>query len=87
MMHFGQFKPLYQMIGNGCLLISLISMMEKRSFMIIVSKHNLIELNFDSIKIGDTEIKPVSSLRNLGALSDENLTTQNQIMNTCSTVF
>ena len=31
----------------------------KTEFMVIGSKHNLSKLNIHSIKIGDTEIKPV----------------------------
>lgn len=45
----------------------------KTEFMIIGSKHNLSKLNINSIKIGDAEIKAVSSLRNLGAMIDKNL--------------
>ena len=59
----------------------------KTEFMIIGSKHNLSRLNINSIKIGDTEIKPVTSLRNLGAMIDENLSMEHQITKTCSTAF
>ena len=59
----------------------------KTEFMIIGSKHNLSRLNITSIKIGDTEIKPVTSLRNLGAMIDENLSMEHQITKTCSTAF
>ena len=59
----------------------------KTEFMMIGSKHNLNKLNINSIKIGDTEIKPVTSLRNLGAMIDENLSMEHQITKTCSTAF
>ena len=59
----------------------------KTEFMIIGSKHNLSRLNINSIKIGDTEIKPVTSLRNLGSMIDENLSMEHQITKTCSTAF
>ena len=59
----------------------------KTELMIIGSKHNVSKLNISSIKIGDAEIKPVSSLRNLGAMIDENLSMENQIIKACSTAF
>ena len=59
----------------------------KTDFMIIGSKHNLNKLNANSIKIGDAEIKPVSSLKNPGAMIDENLSMVNQTIKTCSTAF
>ena len=56
-------------------------------FMIIGLKYNLSKLKIDPIKIGDAEIKPVCSLRNLGAMIDENLSMENQIATACSATF
>ena len=53
-------------------------------FMIIESQHK-IKLNINSIKVGDADIMPVSSLRNLRAMIDENLSMENQNTKTYST--
>ena len=59
----------------------------KTEFLIIGSKHQLNKITIDSIKIGDSEIKPVTSVKNLGVLIDNNLSMENHITKTCSIAF
>ena len=56
-------------------------------FLIIGSKHQLNKITIDSIKIGDSDIKPVPSVKNLGVLIDSNLSMENLITKTCSAAF
>ena len=59
----------------------------KTEFLIIGSKHQLNEITIDSIKIGDSEIEPVTSVKNLGVLIDNNLSMENHVTKTCSIAF
>ena len=59
----------------------------KTEFLIIGSKHQLNKITIDSIKIGDSEIKPVAGVKNLGVLIDNNLSMENHITKTCSIAF
>ena len=59
----------------------------KTEFLIIGSKHQLSQITIDSIKIGDSEIKPVTSVKNLGVLIDNNLSMESHITKTCSAAF
>ena len=59
----------------------------KTEFLIIGSKHQLSKITIDSIKIGDSEIKPVASVKNLGVLIDNNLSMESHITKTCSIAF
>ena len=59
----------------------------KTEFLIIGSKHQVDKITIDSIKIGDSEIKPVTSVKNLGVLIDNDLSMENHITKTCSIAF
>ena len=59
----------------------------KTEFLIIGSKHQLNKITIDSIKIGDSDIKPVTSVKNLGVLFDNNLSMENHTTKTCSAAF
>ena len=59
----------------------------KTEFLIIGSKHQLNKITIDSIKIGDSDIKPVTSVKNLGLLIDNNLSMENHSTKTCSAAF
>ena len=51
----------------------------KTEFLIIGSKHQLSKITIDSIKIGDSEKRPVTSVKNLGVLIDNNLSMESHI--------
>ena len=53
----------------------------------IGSKHQLNKITIDSIKIGDSEIKPVTSVTNLGVLIDNNLSMESHITKTYRAAF
>ena len=59
----------------------------KTEFLIISSKHQFNNITIDSIRIGDSEIKPVTSVKNLGVLIDNKLSIESHITKTCSAAF
>ena len=59
----------------------------KTEFLIIGSKHQLNKITIDSIKIGDSDIQPVTNVKNLGVLIDNNLSIENHVTKTCSIAF
>ena len=59
----------------------------KTEFLIIGSKHQLNIITINSTRIGDSEIKPIASAKNLGVVIDNNLSMGNQITKTCSIAF
>ena len=62
---------------------------EKTEFLIIGSRQQLSKLNISSIHVGASEIKPVGSVRNLGAWFDSFMTmsTRTHVGKVCSTAF
>jgi hypothetical protein len=59
----------------------------KTEFLIIGSRQQLAKINIDNIRVGSSEIKPVSSVRNLGAWFDSSMTMSTHIGKTCSKAF
>ena len=52
--------------------------------MIICSVHNHSKVNIPHIQVGDSEIQPVSVVRNIGAQLDEILSTRSQVNSLCN---
>ena len=59
----------------------------KTEFIIIGSHQQLSKVTIDSVKVGDSEIKPIESVRNLGAWFDKRMTMNVQVGKICSKSF
>ena len=59
----------------------------KTEFLIIGSRQQLSKVSIDSITIGASSVQPVSSVRNLGAWFDENLSMTTHVGKVCSKAF
>ena len=59
----------------------------KTEFLLIGSKKQLNKITIDSIRIGVSEIQPATSVKNLGAVIDSNLSMEKHITNTCNAAF
>ena len=59
----------------------------KTEFLIIGSRQQLSKVSIDSITIGSSSVQPVSSVRNLGAWFDENLSMTTHVGKVCSKAF
>lgn len=59
----------------------------KTEFLIIGSRQQLAKVNIDNIQVGSSEIKPASSVRNLGAWFDSSMTMNVHIGKVCSKAF
>ena len=59
----------------------------KTEFLIIGSKKQLNKVTIDSIRIGESEIQPATSVKNLGAVIDSNLSMEKHITKTCNAAF
>ena len=60
---------------------------DKTEFIIIGSRQQLLQINPCSIRIGSTNIKPVSHVRNLGSWFDSNFSMCAHISNSCGAAF
>jgi len=56
-------------------------------FMIIGSRQQLVKISVESVTVSGTTIKPIISLRNLGAWFDQNMTMSDHIGRICSRAF
>ena len=59
----------------------------KTEFLIIGTRQQLSKISIQSIKIGQTEVFPVASARNLGTWVDSHLDMGIHITKTCSSAF
>ena len=59
----------------------------KTEFIVIGSRQQLAKLQFDSIKVGDSVVKMVESVRDLGAYLDNTLSMECHIDSKCSAAF
>ena len=59
----------------------------KTEFLIIGTRQQLSKVSIQTIKIGQTEVSPVASARNLGIWFDTHLDMETQITKTCSSAF
>ena len=59
----------------------------KTEFIIIGSRQQLDKIQFDSIKVGDSYVKAVDSVRDLGAFLDNTLSMESHIDSKCSAAF
>lgn len=55
----------------------------KTEFLLIGSRQQLAKVSIDSIKVGDADIIPVSSVRNLGSWFDSSMDMSTYISKTC----
>ncbi|XP_068738659.1 uncharacterized protein [Montipora capricornis] len=55
--------------------------------LIIGSKHQLSKVSIDSIKVGDSQIKPSEAVRNLGSWFDSHMNMNVQVGKICSKAF
>ena len=60
---------------------------DKTEFLIIGSKQQLLMTNPCSIRVGFTNIKPVSEVRNLGSWFDSNFSMSTHISKSCGAAF
>ena len=60
---------------------------DKTEFLIIGTRQQLSKVSIQSIKIGQTEVSPVASARNLGTWFDTHLDMGTHITKTCSSAF
>ena len=56
----------------------------KTEIMLVCSVHNQSKFNVSHIQVGDSEIQPVSVVRNIGAQLDETLSMRSQVNSLCS---
>ena len=59
----------------------------KTEFVIIGSCQQLPKVTIDSVKVGDSKIKPIESVRNLGAWFDKRMTMNVHVGKICSKSF
>ena len=59
----------------------------KTEFLVIGSKHQLAKINVDGIMVGNTVIKSVTSVRNLGAWFDQHMSMNDHVSKVCSKAF
>ena len=59
----------------------------KTEFLVIGSKHQLAKINVDSIMVGNTVIKSVTSVHNLGAWFDQHMSMNDHVSKVCSKAF
>ena len=59
----------------------------KTEFLLIDSRQQLAKVSIDSIKVGDADIAPVLSARNLGTWFDSHMEMSIHISKTCSSAF
>ena len=60
---------------------------DKTEFLIIGSRQQTFKINDCTIRVGMTDIKPVSEVRNLGSWFDCNFSMSNHISKSCSAAF
>ena len=60
---------------------------DKTEFLIIGSKQQMLKINDCTIRVGTTDIKPVSEVRNLGSWFDCNFSMSTHISKSCSAAF
>jgi hypothetical protein len=60
---------------------------DKTEFLIIGSRQQILKVNPCTIRVGNTEIKPVSEARNLGSWFDSNLSMSTHISKSCGPTF
>lgn len=59
----------------------------KTEFFVIGSRQKLLNMNIDCIHVGASEIKPFSSVRNLGAWFNSSLPVNENVGKACSEAF
>jgi len=59
----------------------------KTEFLIVGSQSQLAKIKVDSITVGDTVIKPVTSVQNLGVWFDQHMSMNDHISKVCSKAF
>ncbi len=60
---------------------------DKTEFLLLGSQQQLNKVEFDSIKVGDTDVKVVDKVRNLGVIFDKNLTMHDHVSKVSSTCY
>ena len=60
---------------------------DKTEFLIIGTKQQLAKNNINCIRVGSTDVCPVTVPRNLGSWFDEQLTTSTHISKLCGVAF
>ena len=56
---------------------------EKTEFLLVGSRQQLAKVSMNSIKVGEANVTPVSSARNLGAWLDSHLDMSTHVSKTC----
>jgi len=59
----------------------------KTEFIVIGTRQQLAKVNFDSITVGSSEVRPVPIVRNLGSWFDSQLTMSSHISKLCGAAF
>ena len=59
----------------------------KREFVIIGTRQQLSKVHVDSLAVGDAQVLPVHSVKNLGTRIDSNMSLQVNIKNTCKAAY
>ena len=59
----------------------------KTEFIIIGSRQQLSKVNIDSVKVGYSDIKPLKTVRNLGAWFDDTMSMNTHVSKVCSKAF
>lgn len=60
---------------------------DKTEFLIIGSRQQLLKINPCTVRVGTTDIKPVSEVRNLGSWFDSNFSMFTHVSKSCSAAF
>ena len=60
---------------------------DKTEFLIIGTERQLSKVSVDKIKIGQAEVSPASSVRNLGTWFDSHLDMSTHVSKTCASAF
>ena len=60
---------------------------DKTEFLIICTERQLLRVSVDKIKIGQAEVSPVSSVRNLGTWFDYHLDMSTHVTKACASAF
>ena len=59
----------------------------KTEFVLIGTRQQLFKVHVDSLTVGDAQVSPVQSVKNLGTYIDSNMSRQVNINNTCKAAY
>ena len=60
---------------------------DKTEFVIVGTRQQLSKVHVDSLAVGDAQVSPVQSVKNLGTWIDSNMSLQVNINNTCKAAY